>query len=214
MGARILAELAGLRVAPGAPGEPLAVEDTRWRGFLANVTPEELEGEFLDRLPEMLRGADFLTRYGGSADAVTRVEPERVYAVRAATVHPVYEHSRVRSFAELLRQPLTTASCERLGELMYASHASYSACGLGSEATDRLVSRVREAGAARGFFGAKITGGGCGGTVAVLGRRGADIAAIAAAFAAGAGFSPRVFSGSSPGSAAFGVIRLGSRRDA
>ena len=59
---------------------------------------------------------------------------------------------------------------------MYESHASYSACGLGSDGTDRLVQLVREAGPAAGLYGAKITGGGSGGTVAVLaapGRRAA-----------------------------------------
>lgn len=208
MGARILAELAGLRVLPGESGKPLRIEDPRWGGFLANVTPAEIEGEFLDRLPLTLGGAEFLRRYQGTADSVTRVEPGRRYPVRAATLHPVYEHARVRRFAELLCRPPTDASCEELGRLMYASHASYSACGLGSDATDRLVELVRDAGPARGFFGAKITGGGCGGTVAVLGRRGADLGAIAAAFAGRAGRLPRVFSGSSPGAAAFGVIRL------
>ena len=51
---------------------------------------------------------------------------------------------------------------------MYESHASYSACGLGSDGTDRLVALAREAGPARGIYGAKITGGGSGGTVALL----------------------------------------------
>ena len=57
---------------------------------------------------------------------------------------------------------------------MYASHASYSACGLGSDGTDHLVALVREAGPRLGLYGAKITGGGSGGTVAVLGERGAQ----------------------------------------
>ena len=38
----------------------------------------------------------------------------------------------------LLRDP------RRLGALMYESHASYSACGLGSDGTDRLVALARE----------------------------------------------------------------------
>jgi len=210
MGARILADLAGLSVEAGAPGEPLRVQDARWRGYLANVTPDELEAEFLARLPERLEGAAFLDRYRGTADTVTRVDPGRVYPVRAATVHPVYEHQRVRRFRELLQRPLTPGSLAELGQAMFASHASYSACGLGSEATDRLVALVREAGAARGFLGAKITGGGGGGTVAVLGLRGADVGPIAAAFAAESGRAPQVFSGSSPGAAAFGSLRLGA----
>jgi hypothetical protein len=57
----------------------------------------------------------------------------------------------------------------RLGTLMYESHASYSACRLGSDGTDRLVSLARAAGSAHGIYGAKITGGGSGGTVAILG---------------------------------------------
>ena len=55
---------------------------------------------------------------------------------------------------------------------MYESHASYSACGLGSDGTDRLVALAREAGSRSGIYGAKITGGGSGGTVAMLGGRG------------------------------------------
>ena len=211
MGARIIADLAGLRVLAGPPGEPVRIEDPRWGGFLANVTPSELESEYLGRLPETLCGSRFLARYGGTADPVTRVESDAEYPVRAATVHPIREHARVSAFAELLARPVTARGSERLGELMYESHASYSACGLGSEATDLLVSLVREAGPERGVFGAKITGGGGGGTVAVLGRQGADIGAVVEAYSRRSGHRPQVFSGSSPGSAAFGSMRLGPR---
>ena len=61
-----------------------------------------------------------------------------------------------------------------MGRLMYESHASYSACGLGSTGTDLIVDLVKSAGADQGLFGAKITGGGSGGTVAVLGNRTAE----------------------------------------
>ena len=91
---------------------------------------------------------------------------------------------------------------------MFQSHASYSACGLGEEATDLLVDIVREAGSKSGFFGAKITGGGSGGTVAVLGRHDASIDEIARAFGDRAGRQPQIFAGSSAGSAEFGTIRL------
>jgi L-arabinokinase len=122
----------------------------------------------------------------------------------------VYEHHRVRLFANLLRPGIDESALELLGELMYQSHASYSACGLGSAATDRLVELARAAGPAAGVYGAKITGGGSGGTVAVLTRRGAEdaIRRIASQFASETGYQPYVFSGSSPGSAAFGTLRL------
>src|SRR5207248_330892 len=118
-------------------------------------------------------------------------------------------HFRVRAFAELLTGELTERRLELLGELMYQSHSSYSACGLGSPDTDRLVELVRQAGPAAGLYGAKITGGGSGGTVAVLGRRGADdaVARVAATYAAETGRPARVFSGSSPGAAAFGIAK-------
>jgi L-arabinokinase len=97
-----------------------------------------------------------------------------------------------------------------MGELMYQSHASYSACGLGAGETDLLVRLVREAGLTNGLYGARITGGGGGGTVAVIGRReaGGAIAKLADQYAEETGHQPYVFSGSSPGSAAFGVLRL------
>jgi L-arabinokinase len=93
---------------------------------------------------------------------------------------------------------------------MYQSHLSYSACGLGSNGTDLLVRLVREAGPRRGLYGARITGGGSGGTVAVLARREASssLKAIAERYAEETGYIPHIFSGSSPGAAAFGYLRL------
>src|SRR6185312_7106864 len=97
----------------------------------------------------------------------------------------------------------------RVGALMYESHASYSACGLGSQGTDRLVVLARDAGPARGVFGAKITGGGSGGTVALLTRSSAGdvVQSIAAAYARESGRAVHVFKGSSLGAARFGTIR-------
>ena len=89
---------------------------------------------------------------------------------------------------------------------MYESHASYGRCGLGSKGTDHLVALVRAEGAAAGLYGARITGGGSGGTVAVVGRRdaGPAIARVADAYARQTGHRPHIFAGSSPGVAAFG----------
>jgi galactokinase len=208
MGYRIVSELAGLRAEPG--GGTVSIEDPRWGGYLANLSPSEFEQRFAARLPGQLKGADFLERYGGTTDPVTRVEQGRTYPVRVAAAHAVYEHFRVRAFAELLAGGGGERRWELLGELMYQSHASYSACGLGSAGTDRLVELVREAGASRGLYGAKITGGGSGGTVAVLGRRGAagEVDEVARRYAEETGHVPYVFGGSSPGAAAFEHVRL------
>jgi galactokinase len=93
---------------------------------------------------------------------------------------------------------------------MYESHASYSACGLGSQGTDLLVDLVRARGRKNGLYGAKITGGGSGGTVAILGRReaGRAVNEIASAYAMKTGRNPIVFGHSSPGAAGFGSLHL------
>jgi L-arabinokinase len=173
---------------------------TDWGGYLANLTPSELEDKYLERLPEAIRGSDFLERFPGWSDAATTVEPARIYPVRRPTAHPVHEHFRVRAFARLLEGG-GIESAPVLGELMYQSHASYSACGLGSTGTDRLVELSRAMGPSRGIYGAKITGGGSGGTVAILGRRDAENAVreLAGRYARDTGYEPYVFSGSSPG---------------
>ena len=184
--------------------------DQNWGGYLANIDPREFEEKFERQLPESMMGAEFIERYGGTSDPVTRVERDRAYAIRAPTRHPIYENARVRRFAELLQRPGSLSEDEKitLGQLMYESHASYSACGLGSPSTDLLVELVRASGVDKGLFGAKITGGGSGGTVAVLGDRNAEavVKTVAQRFAALTEYEPYIFSGSSRGSAAFGHL--------
>ena len=60
------------------------------------------------------------------------------------------------------------------------------------------------------MYGAKITGGGSGGTVAVLARAGSasTIRSIATNYEHETGYRATVIGGSSPGAAAFGVVWL------
>jgi len=208
MGQRIIADLAGLKTDEGE--ETIVIGDSRWGGYLSNVTSSEFETLYSAQIPDTITGAEFLERYHGTTDSVTQVCPDKTYAVRVPTAHAIYEHHRVREFSEILQSPDTTKRLELLGELMYQSHASYSACGLGSDGTDRLVRLTREAGPSTGLFGAKITAGGSGGTVAVLGRRDArpELEKIAEQYARETGYRPYIFEGSSPGSAAFGYLKL------
>ncbi len=211
MGYRIVAELAGLTARPAGPGR-VTVDDDRFGGYLANVPVEEWQSRYRDQVPETLDGQTFLARYGGSTDTATTIDPGRRYPVRACTQHPIEEHRRVARFRDLLLTGGTAV--DELGALMRRSHLGYNACGLGSPATDRLVELVRAAGPAAGLYGAKITGGGSGGTVAVLARRGsgAALAAVASAYAReqrGPHARPAdTFTGSSSGSRAVGVCRL------
>jgi L-arabinokinase len=207
MGYRMIADLAELPVR--RDGARVHVEDRRWGGYLANIALTEFVDRFADHLPARMQGAEFLARYGGTTDTVTRVEPERWYPVRQATSHPVYEHDRVTRFAEMLSAgPDGEQWASQMGALMFRSHASYSACGLGSDGTDRLVDLVAEAGSAAGLFGAKITGGGSGGTVAVFGSEAARSAVhhIAQRYARETGLAPLVFEGSGPGLEELGTL--------
>ena len=174
---------------------------------LANISPVEFEDNYAAQLPERISGGEFLARYKGTTDPVTSIDPRRDYAVRLPTAHPIYENARVQRFVELLE---AQTHFDELGELMYAAHQSYTALGLNSEGTDLLVDLVRKEGPAGGLFGAKITGGGSGGTVAVLGDQSshAAIDSIAKAYANETGYQPYIFNGSSSGSAAFGHLRL------
>jgi galactokinase len=184
--------------------------DSTWNGYLANISPSAFERDFLQRLPDQMSGAEFLTRYSGTMDTVTKVDPSRTYKVRQPTAHPVYEHHRVNAFRELLREASSEEQRIDLGALMYQSHESYSACGLGSQGTDSIVNLVREAGRHSGLYGARITGGGSGGTVAIVGRSdaGAAIAKIVETYEDRTGYRPYVFSGSSSGAARFGTVKL------
>jgi L-arabinokinase len=158
--------------------------------YLANISPAEFEREYRRHLPEH---------------------------VRTPTAHPIYENARVRQFVELLDQCGSSDTPEslfnELGELMYESHRSYTALGLNSSGTDLIVEMVRRKGPAAGLFGAKITGGGSGGTVAVLGdqKSRAAIERVAAHYASETGYQSYIFNGSSPGALAFGYQRLRMR---
>jgi L-arabinokinase len=178
--------------------------------YLASTSVDEFERTYRASLPDEMSGAEFLRRYSGTADTVTAVDPAHVYKIRQPTAHPIYEHRRAREFRDLLLGPCQEPQRRRLGELMYQSHASYSACGLGSRGTDRIVDLVRAAGSEKGLYGARITGGGSGGTVAVVGRADSHrtIANIVEQYANATGYRPHVFSGSSPGAVPFGVHRV------
>jgi len=145
----------------------------------------------------------------GITDIVTSVDPATNYPVKQATLHPIYEHARVKSYTSMLRNWDGLEQARAVGELMFESHESYSACGLGSHGTDELVRLVKQA-SGDALYGARITGGGSGGAVAILVRRGTleAIQEIAKQYHKQTGIRPAIVSGSSPGASAFGDLRL------
>lgn len=188
--------------------------------YLCNLPPHRYEAAYARDIPEVITGDAFLEKYGDHNDAVTVVDPKRSYSVKAPTRHPIYENFRVEAFKALLTAAKTDEQLSALGELMYQCHYSYNACGLGSDGTDRLVNLVQEIqhrktpsqNGGPSLFGAKITGGGSGGSVCVIGKNclksSEEIFEIQKRYKAATGYLPIVFEGSSPGAGKFGYLKI------
>jgi galactokinase len=205
MAYKLICDWEGLSVQPDE-GSPIPRStDPRWNGYLSNVAPSLFRSNYESRLPETVTGAEYLKRGQTHVDPFTEIKPELAYRVRACARYAVEENWRVRMFVELAR---AGSGFELMGELMYQSHHAYNECGLGDEAADQIVSLVCEEGAACGLYGAKITGAGAGGAVAVLGRSDAAGAFLRVVehFSGLRGRAPYVFEGSSMGADRFGII--------
>ena len=206
MGHRIVLET--MREMGSAAGRELRGDPMN--GYLANLDPDDYKQFFRPYLPESVRGRDFLSRYGPTVDTATTVDPDVDYRVLQATDHHVLEARRVRNFVRFLEAAATTppgsarkSLLDKAGHLMYASHLSYTNDALlGADECDLLVNLVREREHA-GLYGAKITGGGSGGTVAVLCDEGeradAAIAEVMSRYGQRTGKKPEAFTGTSDG---------------
>jgi galactokinase len=190
------------------------------RGYLANVTPEMLDKYFRAILPERISGNAFTEAHGALTDRATTVAAGETYYPRAAAEHHVGENQRVQAFAGLIGEMGKARNAAarnelavRAGALMRESHQSYSVnAHLGTSETDLLVELVMQRGADAGFYGAKITGGGEGGTVAVMAEESdrirAGLAEICAEYEQRTGLKPELVTGSSAGAAETGVLRI------
>ena len=159
-------------------GDPL-------RGYLANLDPDDYKRIFRPALPESIKGGEFLLKYGPTIDAATTVEPDvdlpgdpRGRPPRPGGAARAELRRVPRAGRRVDRQGAAADSRERgrlldkAGHLMYASHLSYTNDAmLGAPECDLLVQLVRDR-ERHGLYGAKITGGGSGGTVAVLADEG------------------------------------------
>jgi galactokinase len=191
--------------------------DTRWNGYISNVAPSVFRSVYESRLPETISGANILASKKTHPDPFTTVRPGVNYRVRACTRYAIEENLRIELFVELARGAMHRPAKEafrHMGELMYQSHWSYSECGLGCEATDQLVEIVRQESRDGSLYGAKITGGGAGGTVAVLGASDGESAfrRVVERYAQLRSYRPYVFEGSSLGADRFGVHILQEHR--
>lgn len=182
--------------------------------YLCNLEPLEFENQYRNLLPESISGKLFIQKYGDHDDPVTKIDPQAIYQVRSRTVHPIYENDRVLKFIDLLNKANETGQqsyIRQAGKLMLASHQSYDRnCDLSCTEVNKLVAIIKNDGSELGLYGAKITGGGSGGTVAVLGKKKTlreAIDSVIQKYTQETRLKSDVFWGSSPGALEFGCRR-------
>jgi L-arabinokinase len=181
--------------------------------YLTEISTAEWQAEFEEHLPETMLGSDFLAKYKTHDDPVTTIQPDATYRVAGPARHPIGENERVLRFIAALRAAAggDERACVDAGEAMYGAHESYrDNCQLSVSEVNFLVEAVRKRGPKCGLYGAKITGGGTGGTVAVFGRIEAlkeHVPQIATEFSRRVGEMPDLFEGTSPGAIEFGARR-------
>ncbi len=213
MGYKIICDIAQIPVTLDARSDIHRYTDTVWNGYLANLSRSELHAKYEQLLPQKMDGAAYLSKHQLHVDPFTPLRTNMVYNVAANTKYAVEENQRVQLFSELSRGASLGSSKRSymlMGELMYQSHYAYTACGLGSKATDLLVDLCKKEGIKKGIYGAKITGGGAGGTVAILAdKRAGDLVKQILEVYASAGLGePYLFEGSSDGADSYGISTI------
>ena len=215
VGYRMICEWEGLPMQLDESGRIPRYVEPRWNGYLSSMESSLFRSKYEARLPESITGDELLEEGKEHPDPFTLIRSGAPYPVRACTRYAVEENQRIELFVELVRglsaEP-TMTGFRLLGDLMFQSHWSYSECGLGSKETDRIIELVREELGAGKLYGAKITGGGAGGTVAVLGDKNArsSFDRVVSRYAEEQGALPYVFEGSSKGADAFGIQVIGA----
>lgn len=210
IGFRMICEWEGLPLALDRSGGVPQFREPQWNGYVSKIAPSVFRSKYEHKLPEILSGDEILALGKTHPDPFTTVRPGVKYRVRACTRYAVEENQRIELFVELARgakHGATANTYRAMGDLMFQSHWSYTECGLGCQETDLLIELVRKECAEDQLYGAKITGGGAGGTVAVLGANGAEKAfrRVVAEYAKARSSEPYVFKGSSVGADRFGV---------
>ncbi len=182
--------------------------------YLCNISVHEFREQCQHLLPEEILGEEFLEKYGETLDTATQVEPEKSYPVRSRVEHMIYENARTEQFIASIKNANSNREhiqdyLKEAGKLMYESNTSYrDLAGLGSPEVDGLVSIAQKIGEQGGIYGAKITGGGGGGTVALLcyGNIENSLTQVLAAYKLAWGIDAELIRGNAAGAFEFGHI--------
>jgi len=196
--------------------DSLGNESDPYKGYLCNITPSFYNKRYKQLLPQKMEGLSFLEEYQETFDPLSNqlIETDKKYDVRLPTEHPILENNRVQRFITLLerysKREKDSLLLEKAGQLMYDSHESYSKrCNLGAPETDLIVKKIEDLGVKQGFYGAKITGGGSGGTVAVFCKNNETVIEklkkILEDYRSKTNLTPQMFLGSSDGALSVGI---------
>lgn len=182
--------------------------------YLCNISVQEFHEQCEPMLPERIQGEEFLEKYGETVDTATQVDPGKLYPVKSRVEHMIYENARTQQFIAAIKNADKDPEhiqdhLSEAGNLMYESNASYrDLAGLGSPEVDGLVNIARKIGEQGGIYGAKITGGGGGGTVALLchGSVENSLTQVLAAYKLAWGIEGELIRGNAAGAFEFGHI--------
>ncbi len=213
MGYKIICDAEKISVTLDTTSDIHRYTDSVWNGYLANLSRSHFYEKYERLLPMKSDSSTYLENHKIHVDPFTPLRENVVYNILANTKYAVEENHRVQLFSELSRGAAITSSRRAfmlMGELMYQSHYAYTECGLGSKATDLLVKLCKKEGIENGIYGAKITGGGAGGTVAILADKdvGKTIEKIMKLYADAKMGQPYLFEGSSNGADSYGVVTI------
>jgi len=213
MGYKIICDTEKIPVTLDTTSDIHRYTDTIWNGYLANLSRSHFYEKYERLLPAKSERSTYLDKHKIHVDPFTPLRENVEYNIWANTKYAVEENHRVQLFSELSRGAAITSSKRAfmlMGELMYQSHYAYTECGLGSKATDLLVTLCKNQGIENGIYGAKITGGGAGGTVAILADTNAGniIEKIMGLYAKAKMAEPYLFEGSSDGADSYGILIL------
>ena len=161
-----------------------------------------------------MHGAEFLDKYGETVDTVTQVDPQKLYAIRSRVQHAVYENARVRRFIAAIKMRtrirITSETTSAKQGISCTNPIRVTAIwqDSGSREVDGLVNIARKIGEQGGIYGAKITGGGGGGTVALLchGNVENSLTQILAAYKLAWGIDGELIRGNAAGAFEFGHL--------
>jgi len=125
----MIAEAAGLQAKQTSNALMSKLKTQVEVGYLANIRLTEFDRNSPIQFPLNISGRDFLDRYAGTTDIGNPSRSLSDYAVQAPNFTRSKETSAPAGCANFSNQS-ERQSLREVGELMFAAHRSYTACGL------------------------------------------------------------------------------------